>query len=185
MVLKKYRICVFGILLFFACGCSFLPWKNPDLRFDEADGKAKIIDSERLKAGGSLVVIPFRAGSGVAQTDSLEKVALTFVKGFAEAMGERKGPLRVVSPDEMANADFIFKGHVVSLTQTKGALRWRSKAKDLQLALDGEIVDQKTGHTVFTFSDKRKVTSESPDHRALALDMGRDTAATILGLFNE
>ena|SRR3989338_9832535 len=181
----KFCFCALGLFVFFCCGCSIFPSKNKEVRLDEANSKAKVVDGARLKSGGGLVVIPFRAGSGIGQTEELERVSLMFVKGFVEVISERNGPLRTISPQEASRADFILKGHVTKLKQTKGMKKWLSKAKDFEMMMEGEMVDQKTGQTVFVFSDKRKVTQENQDFKALAYTIGQDLARLVLDSINE
>lgn len=183
--MKKFGFLSVAVLVLCCCGCFVFPLKNKVVRSDEAVIKTKVVDSQRLKTGGSLVMIPFRAGSGIAQTLELERIALMFVKGFTEAIEEKKGPLRVIAPKEINSADFILKGHVVKLTQTKSAAKWFSKPRDSEIALEGEMIEQKTGRTVFTFSDRRKVMQENPNHRNLAFQIGRDMASVLVESLDE
>ena len=86
--MNKLRFVFFLGCILSAAGCSLFSSKGSPVITDDVAVSVKVVDSERLKQGGSFLIVPFRAGSDVAQTEELKRISLkmTFMSMFLQGL---------------------------------------------------------------------------------------------------
>ncbi len=173
------------ISLLFLCllvgGCAWFKKEKSDApvtqRHDESN---KIIDAARLKQGGTIFIVPFKAGPNVAATPQLDRIALMIVKGMAEQINQSQSPFRVLSAENKDYADFIIQGHITKLTEPQGLKKWPLGKKEKILAAMGYMIEQKTRKKILIFSQQKRSLSKGQGYEDLGLGIGSDLAESIL-----
>ena len=188
-----YVICVIGFFLS-STGCSWLrqtsgdPRKHPAMEILPEKAVALIddgreVDRRRLQQGGNVAIAPFKAGTNVEASAQTDKIALMILKGISETLQENSTSLKVVFPTEKKRADLIVEGHVTSLgKKTRGLKLWRRAVASL--AVEGDLVDPRTGKVILHFVHGKTAQQNGCDYRALGLAIGIDIAHFILSESN-
>ena len=162
-------------------GCASSPHGNSLAATDNNTiDTNKVVDASRLTKGGNLLIIPLRAGAGVPATEELDKISLMFVKGAIEALQKGHSPFKILNASNAESADLIIKGHVIRLSESQGLKRWIKKEKRLDLGVDAEMIDEKTGQTVLYFLRQKTAIQKSEDYKSMAYDLGQDIGQFIL-----
>lgn len=132
------------------------------------------LHTDLLVEGGRLAVVPFRAGNGVAATGELNHNSLGAVKGIMDYLNEHSKSILAVTVSQVDSADFVLRGHVTQFLSRKESRGWFSSLETRQIAIEGQIVDVKTGQIVFRFERNKKVPLKSPQAQTLGYDLGQD-----------
>lgn len=177
-MIKVLRISFF---IFSLSGCAFFAHGDKAVANGNANaGAMKIIDASRLKEGGNLLVMPFRAGAGVLADEQLDRVSLMIVKGLVEALQQGNFPFRILSGETASEADLVIKGHIIELSVSKKFSVLGSGNKTLTLSIDGKMVEEKTGQSLVHFTKKEMATQKTEDFMALAYTLGREMGKLVL-----
>jgi len=162
-------------------GCIFNLSKTPSVvREEKAAGVNKVVDVPRLKEGGKLAIIPFRAGAGVAATSDSEKASLMFVKGISEVLLANNSSVSIVAVTEADSADLLIKGHITSFKQPKGLRQRYLGGGQYAMTMEGKMVDQKTNQDVFYFSQHQNSKDKGTDVKELGYQIGKKIGEFIL-----
>lgn len=132
-----------------------------------------VIDKEALQKGGRLLIVPFKAGAGVAADEETNRISLMFVKGMSEAV-ESGFSFKLASSVTAQDFDFILKGYITEISQSSGPKRWFSGSKRKSLGIEGKIVEYKTDHVVYHFSRRQVLEDKEKDLKSVAYDLGRE-----------
>jgi len=163
-------------------GCIFnLSKSSFVVREEKVDGANKVVDVSRLKEGGKLAIIPFRAGAGVPATSDSEKASLMFVKGVSEVLLANNASLSIVAVTEADSADLLIKGHITSFKQPKGLRQRYFGGGQYALTMAGKMIDQKTNQDVFYFSQHLNSKDKEIDIKELGYQIGKKIGEFILG----
>ena len=171
-------ICALLILVFPLCGCSFISQSHRDSK--EAVSvphyveSGKILDPRRLKEGGKVAVIAFKAGEDVEANDDLDKISLMIVRGVSEVLASGGGNLKAVFEDDAKTADFILEGHVTKMRGPSTFKRFVLRKLALQLAVEGKLIDRKNNRMVAVFTDAKKFSDKKQDFNQLGATIGQD-----------
>jgi hypothetical protein len=141
---------------------------------------ARVVDLERLKQGGKVVVLPFKAGVGVEANKELDKIALMIIKGVSEILEREVGKITVVFDEEAEDADLIIKGHVTEKRLPGKLRKWVLLNKNIVLAVDGKMIDRNTGQTVLVFSDKHQINLKEGNFLQLGYTIGQNIGQYIV-----
>ena len=133
-------------------GCSFFRHSAPVVKEEVVSEveEVKVLDHERFKKGGNLVVIPFNAGTSVEANDALDKVTLSLIKGLADKLQAAGSLFKILLAENIADADLAMKGYVTKL-EDPGKIQRLMGKKMVSVVVEGKIVDQDTGKLVFVF----------------------------------
>ena len=176
---KVVWLSLFTIL--FLVGCAGTPVEKP--KVSEIQGFAdtnKIIDPQKIKQGGGLLIIPFKAGEGVEANEELNKVALMMVKGIAEELSLNSSPFKILTAENADSADLMIKGHVMKMGQTRGPKKWIPGQNAITLKVTGELIDKKTQKRVLVFSQQRMGKQPLEDFKSLGKALGYDIGHFII-----
>jgi hypothetical protein len=188
--MKKAIISVFVFVLCFLFGCAWFSPKNPDSshkskNFDDLKStpyilSGKILDATRLQEGGSLLIIPFKAGAGVESTGELDNVALMIVRGISDAFKESSSNFKILDADHADQADFIIKGHITGRGKSSRWKRWVLLKDKNFLRVNGKLIDVKTEKTILVFSDKKEGRKKRDEYKLLGHMVGQNIGRFIL-----
>ncbi|MDP8264844.1 MAG: hypothetical protein P9M12_05120 [Candidatus Aceula lacicola] len=150
------RIIIFILLVLIvlpSMACSMFRKRVPEVVSDEQllrfDGR--ILDAERLMRESGLLIVPFKAGAGVAATNDLDKLALFMAKAISDGFKNKDSNLRILTASESQDADLILKGYIVGVDDPKGFIS-KLRKKESQLETQGQIIDIRTGKIIIDFS---------------------------------
>lgn len=182
MILMRRSVLYFLLITFLALsGCAGSKAERP--RVTKSQGFTdtnRIIDQERLKMGGHLLIIPFKAGEGVEANDELDKIALMMVKGIAEELTSSNAPFSIMNSGNFNDSDLVIKGHVVKIDQTKGLKKLIPGKMEIVLKVSGELIDRKTNERLLVFSQQRTQRDPRGDFKSLGNTIGHDIGRFIM-----
>ena len=116
------------------------------LRFD-----GKVLSSDRFAQEAGLLIIPFKAGAGVAATKELDNLALSMTKAISDSFKNKNVKLRILTASELQDADLVLKGYVTGIDDPDGLIN-KLRKKRIRFETQGQIVDIETGEIVIDFS---------------------------------
>jgi len=172
-------ICI-GIL----SGCSWVPFLHkkevPAIVIAPEIQKTRVVNSQRLREGGNVLMIPFRAGVGVEANEELDKIALSIIQGMADVFVEHQAPLKVLTAEDAYMADFVMEGYITTVGYKSKVRQWTLRENPIEISGDGIMMDQKTGADVFVFDENQKSTHKKETHKDLGYQLGRRLGDAIL-----
>ena len=168
-----------GIFFCFILGCG---WFHPKPSVSENTESllsavplvesGKILNRERLQKGGSLLVIPFKAGPGVEADGELDRMALTIVKGISDKLKEKNTSLKLLDYEHAQEADFVLQGHITLVEKPSQFNKWVKRDKTIEVSAEGEIIDLETDKKIVIFSDSRKSSQKDATYKDLGYQIG-------------
>lgn len=166
-------------LLVLSPGCAGLK-KERAVSSYSFDGK--VLDTDKLKAGGKIFLVPFSAGVGVEASEALDEAALMLIKGIYEELSATNSVLTVLTSEQGASPDFILRGHFIrwSSASAGGIKRLLPGGPQRVIGIEGEVVERSTGKVLIHFSDIKEAVEKADDHRVLGFDIGKDVGRFIL-----
>jgi hypothetical protein len=141
---------------------------------------ARIVNVERFKEGGKLVILPLKAGVGVESNKELDKIALMIIKGVSEILERENGKITVVFDDGAEDADLIMKGHIVERTVPGKMKKFVLMNKNIELGVEGKLIDRNTGETIVVFSDQQKTNLKEGNFLQLGYTIGQNIGQYIV-----
>ncbi len=171
-------LCFTGIF-----GCSFIRPQEPVSVVQPQPSvivKGTVIHSSLLSAGGNLLVVPFSAGVGVADTGELDRISLMIVKGIVSVLKDRGSPFKVLVADNADTADMMIKGHVVRMETPWGVEKWMPGKKKKIFGVKGKLIEREKGRTVLLFSHHRHTAQDDLSFEEMGLSVGEDVGRFIL-----
>lgn len=175
-----------GLVLAVTTGCS---WLSPQKTHPQATTHfvqiVNVVDHERFRQGGKLLLVAFRAGPGVAATEKLNEIALSLLQAFSETLEAGEAPFEMLSADDADEAQLILEGHVTVMEKTGFLKRWLFGKKQLTLGIEGRITDRDTGKPVVIFQGSRKSQDKSVNYMDLSQELGRSLGDDLLSEMKE
>ena len=179
---NRLRFVVFSSVLFFVSGCAWLGLsKNvvgnenvPEEPASEASfvKTGKIVDLERLKKGGTVLVVPFPAGANVAADEGSDKIALMIVSGIAD---ELKGSqFQMLDESNAHGAKLIITGHITGTGKPPKWKRWLLQASTNVVSVEGRMVDSASKSTILVFTHSVRSSTREKDHAQLGYAIGKN-----------
>lgn len=174
----KAKIIFLGVILavsFSACSW-FSHAKNvvTTPNSSESIEKSKVVNASRLKEGGKVAMLAFKAGVGVEATEQLDKTSLEVVKGFSDFLAEHSSPLRFVGADAAEETTFVLSGNFSSIDVVSSLWPWAQTKITISLTIDGKLQDATTKETIAVFNFKRKFFGKKADLYQLGYLLGQD-----------
>ena len=180
-MVKKFCDLILVLFLVVVYGCSYIGKKN---NIENKPGKfvktGSIIDSQRIKEGGKLLIIPFKVGENVELNDKIDKVSLRIVKGIADALIEGDSKFEILLAHNADEADVIIKGFITDFGIVS---KWKDLLpgkKQISLSIEGKMIDMKTQRTICVFQDSRETSEKEENHNYLGLTIGHNIGQFIL-----
>ena len=181
-MMNRFRFVVFFSMLFFASGCTWLGLSKNVVGNEKVPAETssadsfvktgKVIDTERLKKGGKLLVVQFPAGANVAANELSDKIVLMIVKGVADQLKETR--FQVLNDANAHEADMIITGHVTAVGAPSKWDRWILRRTQNTVSVEGRMVDATSNATVLVFTHSAQASSRRQDQVQLGYDIGKD-----------
>ena len=144
----------------------------------------KIIASDRLKQGGKLLIIPFKAGAEVEASDELNKITLMMVKGIAEELQASNVPFKILTSEDADCAELIIKGHVVRMSKAGGIKKWLPGKNIINLKVVGVLLERESQDRLAVFSMQKSLNESQEDFKLLGYSLGKDIGRFIASGLN-
>ncbi len=142
----------------------------------------KILDGQRVRAGGKLLIVPFTAGVGVAADVMLDKIALMIVKGIADVLKDEASLFEVLVSENAQEADFVIRGHVTEMSNASRLRRWIPGNKKISLSVEGRMSDAGSRETLLVFTHGIKAPSDQEDYQQLGYRIGKDIGQFLISV---
>lgn len=168
------------VLVFYLTGCSWIKvpsWmpfthqktgKVPEKKEAAvpvrslAVDEGRMISPERLKDGGKILLVPFRAGKNVFVSDDLDKIAFRMMQGVSTALKDNKPFFDILINLDESQPDFLIDGYFTVKKESSDFMaKWFFKKKKYVLGVEGKLMDTDTREVIAIF--KETMTSSSPD----------------------
>ena len=135
------------ISIIFLSGCfAHAPLKSNGIAMPEVSGS--VADVSKVRSGGKLGFVPFKAGPQAEDNEELDKLSLMLIKGIREGLQAHKAAFTVT--DKAEEADFILEGYIEEFSRTK-------------FSVSGEIWGRDSGAKVLTFASSRTMKPKKSD----------------------
>jgi len=176
----------FVLILSIGC-CVSCAGKKPKIikktTFAPTGLSAKLVNKQRLKEGGNIVVVPFVPGSGVEANKTQERVALMIVKGVIDIIQDEHLNFTVLFADKAELANLAIKGRI---TVIKTPSRFKRMLRDKILVLSAEcrMLDIDTDDTILVYSDTKKGIVGDSDLMQMGYSFGQDLGRFIASNIN-
>ncbi|MBF0483678.1 MAG: hypothetical protein HQL25_03120 [Candidatus Omnitrophica bacterium] len=191
--MKSYILVLIILVLFSASGCSHALKlkKKPAVSAVEVSylptylKETKIIDTELLRKGGNLMIMPFLPGTEVSAGPESDTVSVMIVRGFMdvyESQGKEfeKSKIDLIFSDKDLKPNFNISGTIDAMDTPSFFQRHILRRKNMTLTLEGKLKEVETGKTVFIFKDTQSVSIKKGDWAKMARNMGQNLAKWIL-----
>lgn len=142
----------------------------------------KVLDAQRVRAGGKLLIVPFTAGVGVEADVLLDKIALMIVKGMAEVLKDEASRFEVLVSENAQEADFVIRGHVTEMNKASRIRRWIPGNREISLGIEGQMTDAGNRETLLVFTHGIKARSDQEDYQQLGYRIGKDIGRFLLSV---
>ncbi|MFT5169546.1 MAG: hypothetical protein ACI9F2_001023 [Lysobacterales bacterium] len=118
--------------------------------------KGKALHKEILSADGNLLIVPFRAGDGVAADDALDDVAIRIARGIDDVLVSENeyGSYNIIFSEEKYTADYVINGYITKIKEKLSLKKIVLLGDDVVLGVKGQMSDQKSGMILLTFEDE-------------------------------
>lgn len=135
---------------------------------------SKILNEQKFKEGGRILIVPFTPGVNAVASEELERTSMMIVRGLVESLGSQNSPFRILDAASADSADLVLQGRILTMKESgrlkKVALRKNKK----YLAVEGSIIDAKSGNIVFHFTDIQESRDKKRSFSELGSAIGQD-----------
>jgi hypothetical protein len=169
-------------LFVMSSGCFSSTPKRSSLRThsDDVSAAGKIIKESEFKKGGSLAILPFKAGVNAEATPQLDRVSLMIVKGLIDYLSEEKTPFTILKTQDQGQPDLVIDGYINDFVEPGKMKRWVMQNKKAVLSVDGYMEIPSTKERIMIFQHKRMMTDPQKDGLDLAYQTGQDLGRFIV-----
>lgn len=189
MIRLRNIFLIFSFAGFILCafqGCSWFHSAKPSSSQEKSPPileSVKLIDAGPLKKGGKIQIIPFTAGIEVEAGQELDRMALSIIQGVTEVINaeSQNENLNVVFGEEAEQSDFRMTGHVTRFKRTSRLKKFFFK-KMIDVTIEGKMVSQRTGETLFIFTHRKKIQGKAPSLKNLGRMLGNDLGRYITSI---
>ena len=180
------------ILIISASGCSLIKGKSktpeptavvtaPQKQFLQT---SQILNADRLKKGGRILVIPFAPGSNASANEESERAALMIVQGIAGYLNGNFTPFSVLDAANADSADFILQGRILAMNETGRLKKMTLRKNRKSIMVEGKMVDAKSGEIVLHFTDSEEGRDKKQTFSELGAVIGQDIGNFLVSCFN-
>ena len=132
-----------------------------------------VLDSDILAQGGSLALVPFKAGAQAEATDELDHISLMILKGIKDSVDEHKGTLQVVDAAD-GHPKLALQGYIKEFSKSGKLSRMLLKPNQYSLELEGELWLISNGQRLVNFSTSKKFNPKKEKPIDVAYALGRE-----------
>jgi hypothetical protein len=167
-------------IVFISCGCSSTPRKFSSVAHSPVNATGNIIKESEFKKGGTLVILPFKAGENAMASQQLDRVALMIVKGMIDYLAQEKTPFTVLTTQDQGKPDLVIDGYINDFTEPGTMKRWIMHNKKAVLTVDGFMEIAGTKERLLVFQHTRSMADPKKDGLDLAYKTGQDLGRYIV-----
>jgi hypothetical protein len=168
-------------VVFVSSGCfSSTPKKSSSAATPSVGATGQIIKESELKKGGTLVILPFKAGVNAAASQKLDRVSLMVVKGMIDYLSEERTPFKILTTQDQGVPDLVIDGYINNFSQPGKVKRWVMQSRKAVLSVDGYMEIAKTKERVLVFQHHQKMSDPKKDGLELAYRTGQDLGRFIV-----
>jgi hypothetical protein len=180
--MKNFLIFLCVFLGTFAAGCSWLgPQKAVSSPVTQSVHTVKVIDEQRLREGGQLLISAFQAGPGIEAGSNFDKISFSVSRGLADVLGGESARFVLLSAEESQEAELVMEGRIVATGRRSLINKMLFRKEKARLSVEGKMVDRPSGRVVLVFREERRAENKKLTSRDLGYLVGRSVAAGILG----
>lgn len=166
-------------------GCFWSPPKN------EIEPKSvlgiptgQIINREAFLKGGTLVVLPFKAGEDATANPQLDRVALMLAKGVIDYLDEQRTPYQVLTTQDQGRPQVIIDGYIHDFNRPSRISRWVFRNKHTRLRVSGQMTLSGGKERVMVFQVDKSMADPKGDGLDVAYQTGQDLGRFIVDALN-
>lgn len=169
-----------------AFGCfSSTPNNAPMINFASGTPTGKIIDRDAFIKGGTVVILPFRAGEQATANPQLDRIALMIAKGTIDYLNEQKTPYQVLTTQDQGSPNMIIDGYIKNFRRPGKLSRWVFRDKKTRLSVSGQMTHANTKDRVMVFETSKSMVEPTKDGLDLAYQTGQDLGRFIVDALND
>lgn len=154
---------------------------------DSFSGKptGRLVDKKSFIPDGTLAVLPFKAGEGVAADPQLDRMSLMISKGIIDYLKEEKLPFEILLTQDQGDPQMLVEGYIESFKKSSrlGVLFFRPRKS--QLNVSGQVIVVSNKERILVFKHVKSTTDPQKSGLDLAYhtghDLGRFIADAIAG----
>ncbi len=179
--MTKSRLFILVIILSVVSGCfSSTPAKSSSSVFSPSRATGTVIKEAEFKKGGTLVILPFKAGANAVASPQLDRVALMVVKGMVNYLGEEKTPFTVLTTEDQGRPQLVIEGYVDDFSQSGKMSRMVLRNKKITLSVSGQMVVAGTHDRLLVFQHTKSRPDPKKDGLDVAYQTGQDLGRFIV-----
>ena len=144
----------------------------------------KIIDRDIFVKGGTLVILPFKAGEDAVANPQLDRISLMIAKGVIDYLNEQKTPFQVLTTQDQGDPQMMIEGYVEDFQRPGKLSRWILRRKNTTLRVSGQMVVVGTKDRVMMFQDEKSMPDPKADGLNIAYQTGQDLGRFIVDALN-
>lgn len=165
------------ILLFITTqGCSFFKRREPSAHPPVVGLQTKrILNPQKFSLGGSVAIIPFKAGSNVEAGEELDRISLMFIKGVADVLADEPR-FNLLLGDEANEADFLIKGYITTVETRRNMVTF---GKSFEVGVKSEVLDRFSGEVLAYFNETKVLDYKDITHQQVSFILGQDLGSFI------
>lgn len=171
-----FRTLVLGFAIFLGAGCAWFSSSKPSSELIHG----KIVDRERLKQGGKLLVIPFKAGEGVEASEELDQISFAIAAGLVDTFKKGADIFEIIADGHTEKPELVLKGYITEMDQPHKIKKWVLQRKTIGLGVECKLIEPATGKTLFVFEGRKDSSLRQNSFKDLGVLLAQDIGRFIL-----
>lgn len=174
--MNKSCLFILVIVCFVFSGC----FSSSSVKSSSPRATGTIVKEAEFKKGGTLVILPFKAGANAAASQKLDRVAMMIVKGAVDYLAEQRTPFTVLTTEDQGSPQLILEGYVDNFSYSGKMSRMVLRNKETTLSVRGQMVVAATRDRIFVFQHKKTMPDPKKDGLDVAYQTGQDLGRFIV-----
>lgn len=172
----KCRHAVFVLIICFSIGgCTFFSSKKR-LSVNETAEKptGQLIRKEAFIEGGTLAVLPFKAGEGALADPQLDRISMMISKGILDYFNAERVPFKVLSTQEEGDPKMVVEGYIEDFDRSGRLSSLGFRPRKMILSVSGQIMVVKNKERILVFKHVRTMVDPQKSGLDLAYQTGQE-----------
>lgn len=184
MHIPRHIILIIIITSTFGCFSS-TPNNGPTSNYASGIPTGKIIDPDAFVKGGTVVILPFKAGEQATANPQLDRIALMIAKGAIDYLNEQKTSYQVLNTQDQGSPEMIIDGYIKDFKRPGKLSRWFFRDKKMRLSVSGQMTRANTKDRVMVFETTKLMVDHKKDGLDLAYQTGQDLGRFIVDALDD
>lgn len=174
------RIVLAGFVMLSA-GCAHRDQQAADsMTVSTPVRQSRVLNAEKLRKGGQVLVVPFSAGAGVAADYQLDMVSFQIIRGLADTLEQAGSKFQVLDAANAQSADLVVRGRIIRLQQAGGVAVWPAKKRPAAVSVEGSVIVVDSQDIIAKFALDKPGDDPSETPPELGYRLGTDIGKFIL-----